>query len=177
MKSMLPTLPSNLSPIKTFFLSQPFNFIGRQFELQRLKNFPLYGRFKIRQRYMGSSLRGGCQYGDLKSPCSNNSYWTQIFFKSYFTRNKMSLTHFPCLCQKVDTKTMCGNLGAFKDSVSRAKEVTWGLSREAFYAQHISPLKDCNDVIIHLYWPTQSTTRTDCCVLRICFPETIVECV
>lgn len=34
---------------------------------------------------------------------------------------------------------MCGNLGGFKDSVSRAKEVTWGLSIEAFYPQPTSP--------------------------------------
>lgn len=33
---------------------------------------------------------------------------------------------------------MCGNLGEIKNSVSRAKEVTWGLSIEIFYTQHVS---------------------------------------
>lgn len=57
----------------------------------------------------------------------------------------MSLKYLSHLCQKVYTETMCHNLvGGFEDSISRAKEVTWRLSVEAFCAQHISPPKDHN---------------------------------
>lgn len=62
-----------------------------------------------------------------------------MFLKPFFTRNKTSLKYLSYLCQKAYSETMCGNLGGFKDSVSRAKEVTWGLSIEAFYPQPTSP--------------------------------------
>lgn len=75
---------------------------------------------------MGSSLRGRCQYGELKNPCTNNSYWMQTFLRPLYTRNKISLKYVSYLCQKVYTETMCGNLEGFKDSVSKAKEVTQG---------------------------------------------------
>ena len=106
---------------------------------------------------MGLSLRCGRQHGILNSAHNNNLYWAWMFLRLCFTRNKTSLKYLSCLCQKAYMETMCGTLGGFKHSVSRAEEVTWWLSIETFYPNlPVSP-KNPNDMITHLHWPTQSS--------------------